>query len=638
MTIQTSDNKTIYVADGIETVFSFGFKTTDPETIFIFLDSEEYVGEFFTTLNLDQDASPGGSVEITIPPPDGVSVTIIRILSLLQEVDYQEYDPFPAETHERALDNLTLQSQQQQEEIDRTLKSSIDTPVGVVLTLPSPDAGKGLIWNQAGDGLDNSEDDINGITTAAQNSANASQSSAQASAASAQEAAVSAALADASFDAKLDGFGTDGLHPKVDGDLDLVLRNSEYFISEDSITNGPVDFTTDGVLRTSMGVTDTEAVQVLYGHGPADKGRLWQRTLIGGVWDEWVRLGGAGAGSGVLGQVIYLPGLEAIPVGEGIEEAAGQLVSRTDYPQLWNAVAGFALADADWVTKSNAGANGVGEYSSGDLSTTFRLPDLRGEFIRGMNTTGSDTTRDPDRADDSKDWQVGEVGPHDHTATQAAHSHSIRKGSTSGGTDELSDDADNESTAAVTGSATPIITVAPSTGSESRPRNVPAIVAIVCLTASELVNLTQNPTGMVMQGFGPQTSGWLLCDGSVIPANHTNLIALVGANTPDLRGQFIRGWSEDAAVDPDGPRTAGAAQGSEVGPHNHVATQVAHSHDIEQSLDETSEGGDRMMQDNNNDGVNTSAINSAQPAITVDNSTGLESRPVNIAMFMYIKT
>jgi hypothetical protein len=44
-------------------------------------------------------------------------------------------------------------------------------------------------------------------------------------------------------------------------------------------------------------------------------------------------------------------------------------------------------------------------------------------------------------------------------------------------------------------------------------------------------------------------TGWLECDGSPIPAQYSDLIALVGANTPDLRGEFVRGWDNGAGVD-----------------------------------------------------------------------------------------
>ena len=58
------------------------------------------------------------------------------------------------------------------------------------------------------------------------------------------------------------------------------------------------------------------------------------------------------------------------------------------------------------------------------------------------------------------------------------------------------------------------------------------------------------PTGMVMPFVGSTApTDWLECDGSSIPSQYTDLIALVGANVPDFRGEFIRGWDNGRGVD-----------------------------------------------------------------------------------------
>ena len=60
---------------------------------------------------------------------------------------------------------------------------------------------------------------------------------------------------------------------------------------------------------------------------------------------------------------------------------SGQVVSRAAYPRLWTHVngAGLAVSEAAWA------ASGHGRFSVGDGSTTFRLPDLRSEFLRGFD-------------------------------------------------------------------------------------------------------------------------------------------------------------------------------------------------------------------------------------------------------------
>ncbi len=57
----------------------------------------------------------------------------------------------------------------------------------------------------------------------------------------------------------------------------------------------------------------------------------------------------------------------------------GALLSRTTYAALW----AFAQASGMIVTDAAWSGGATGSFSTGDGSTTFRIPDLRGEFIRG---------------------------------------------------------------------------------------------------------------------------------------------------------------------------------------------------------------------------------------------------------------
>jgi len=57
-------------------------------------------------------------------PQSGETVIIRRELDITQSTDYVANDPFPAESHEDALDRLTLISQELQEQLDRSFKVS----------------------------------------------------------------------------------------------------------------------------------------------------------------------------------------------------------------------------------------------------------------------------------------------------------------------------------------------------------------------------------------------------------------------------------------------------------------------------------------------------------------------------------
>lgn len=63
----------------------------------------------------------------------------------------------------------------------------------------------------------------------------------------------------------------------------------------------------------------------------------------------------------------------------------GQLLSRATYPEIWSAISSgmyVSVADADW--QANTGIRG--NYTTGDGSTTFRMPDLNGVWTHPTNT------------------------------------------------------------------------------------------------------------------------------------------------------------------------------------------------------------------------------------------------------------
>lgn len=58
-------------------------------------------------------------------------------------------------------------------------------------------------------------------------------------------------------------------------------------------------------------------------------------------------------------------------------------------------------------------------------------------------------------------------------------------------------------------------------------------------------------------------TGWQLCDGSVIAPGKTAAIAALGANVPDLRDQFVRGWgAANAALTAEAAGTAAPSGGN----------------------------------------------------------------------------
>ena len=142
------------------------------------------------------------------------------------------------------------------------------------------------------------------------------------------------------------------------------------------------------------------------------------------------------------------------------------------------------------------------------------------------------------------------------------------------------------------------------------------------------------PTGAIT-AFGGSTAptGYLECNGQST-AGYAALAAIVGANVPDLRGEFIRGLDSGRGV--DSGRTLGSNQGSANLSHNHGVTDAGHFHQYRKPNTRTGEGsGGTSFSDNSQPFTNTSTETTG---ITIDNDGGTESRPRNVALMYIIKT
>jgi hypothetical protein len=127
------------------------------------------------------------------------------------------------------------------------------------------------------------------------------------------------------------------------------------------------------------------------------------------------------------------------------------------------------------------------------------------------------------------------------------------------------------------------------------------------------------PTGAVLSYAADNLpNGFLACDGLPIPVEYVTLIGLIGPNTPDLRGQFLRGISDAVGQDPDAPRAALSGQ---------AEAFKAHSHTLDAATD---------FQGVGSRGGRTASAN--QGFINpISTEGGDETRPKNIAVQFIIK-
>ena len=137
MSISSVTSKVVYVGTGSTAaaarVFAYPFKILAATDLTVSEYNNTTSAAIVKTLSTHYDvsgvgSSGGGNVTITgsyTNLPTGCQLVIQRIMDLTQETDYVENDAFSAETHETALDRLTMITQQLQEQLDRAVLADI---------------------------------------------------------------------------------------------------------------------------------------------------------------------------------------------------------------------------------------------------------------------------------------------------------------------------------------------------------------------------------------------------------------------------------------------------------------------------------------------------------------------------------
>lgn len=158
MTISTTTSRITYAGDGMTLSFAVPFIFFGADEIDVIERSTDSGSEVLKVLTTDYNVAGGagaaGTVTAMIAPNATKSWTIARKTKRTQMVDYTPNDPFPAETHERALDRLTALVQELDDKLGRVAVLSPTSSVAE-LTLPNPDGDKLLGWKADLSGLEN---------------------------------------------------------------------------------------------------------------------------------------------------------------------------------------------------------------------------------------------------------------------------------------------------------------------------------------------------------------------------------------------------------------------------------------------------------------------------------------------------
>ena len=274
MTVPSITSRVTHAGNGISVAFPVSFyflANADLVVLVVAADgtsTTQVLNTNYTVTGAGNDA--GGTVTMLIAPASGTTLIIYRDPAVTQLVDYAPNDPFPAETHERALDRLTMIAQRLKEVVQRSIRLPDSDTSGASTAIPAPVAGRSLKWSPDGLSLINSSNDPD---------ADIAQASASADAAAASEAAALASElnAAASYDAFDDRYlGSKSADPALDNDGNAILTGALYWntttskmkifdgtVWRETATAAPASFTsnvfTGNAVTTAFSLSTTPA-------------------------------------------------------------------------------------------------------------------------------------------------------------------------------------------------------------------------------------------------------------------------------------------------------------------------------------------------------------------------------------------
>lgn len=137
MTVSSSTRKAgPFNCNDVNTTFPFTFKCfTSADVRVVFTSSAGIESDltldtdYTVSLNADQNAFPGGTIETLTAYATGEKITVVSDVDFLQETDIQNQGGFYPEVIENALDKVTMLIQQVKEEVDRSVKVGVSSDI-----------------------------------------------------------------------------------------------------------------------------------------------------------------------------------------------------------------------------------------------------------------------------------------------------------------------------------------------------------------------------------------------------------------------------------------------------------------------------------------------------------------------------
>jgi len=155
MTIAKTGSEVSYAGNGATVAFAFPFRFFDNTDLQVFIVVDATGASTLQTLTTDYTVvnagdETGGTVTMVTAPATGETLLIQRQIPETQSTDYQSNDAFPAETHEAALDRLTLIDQQRSRSDGQHLTFPTGDTSSPILPISSSRANKIFGFDSAG--------------------------------------------------------------------------------------------------------------------------------------------------------------------------------------------------------------------------------------------------------------------------------------------------------------------------------------------------------------------------------------------------------------------------------------------------------------------------------------------------------
>lgn len=222
-----------YVADGTSISYEFPFAIFSTSDIEVYFGSIKQDTSTYTVSEARH--SDGGTVTFEVAPESGTTITIVRNLSIERTSDFQEGSTLRAKVLNDELDYQIACQQQIAENLNRSMVlPPYATDNDLDLTLPTPSAGKAIVWNADGTNLENSTVSVNALESTLNSYKTAAESAATTATTKAGIASDKADIATAKAEIATDkaAEATATLANKANKDMDNLSATGKSILSK----------------------------------------------------------------------------------------------------------------------------------------------------------------------------------------------------------------------------------------------------------------------------------------------------------------------------------------------------------------------------------------------------------------------